>query len=93
LADGQLVSVISLFGQGPTAQSRKFAVEPTEQGKGHGSRLLGHLVEAAQQMGVQLLWCNACTSAIFLYEKFGFVTVSGSFWQHGTEYVRMERIF
>ena len=87
--DDVLLSVISLFIENDTAQFRKFATETAEQGKGYGAKLLTHLMEESIRRNVKTLWCNARTSSVGFYEKFGFEVVSESWVKDGIEYVKM----
>ena len=84
-----LLSVISLFIENDKAQFRKFATETTEQGKGYGAKLLTHLIEESINKNVKTLWCNARTSSVGFYEKFGFEIVSETWVKDGIEYVKM----
>ena len=86
----QLVSVISLFIQGDTAQFRKFATDHTEQGKGHGSRLLQYLIEEVKSKDIKKLWCNARTDKKDFYQRFGMKMTDQSFQKGGIDYVIME---
>ena len=90
--DETLISVISIFVENDTAQFRKFATETAEQGKGYGAKLLTHLIGESIRRNVRTLWCNARTSAIGFYEKFGFETVSKKWINNDVEYIKMERI-
>ncbi len=91
--DDKLISVISLFINNETAQFRKFATEISEQNKGYGSILLNHIIEESIKNKVKNLWCNARTTALGFYEKFGFEAVSETWIDNDIEYVKMERAF
>ncbi|WP_187355239.1 GNAT family N-acetyltransferase [Paenibacillus tengchongensis] len=94
LLDGErLVSVVSLFREGEAAQFRKFATLESEQGKGYGSRLLEHVLAAAAAAGAQRIYCNARSSKIGFYKKFGLAATEERFHKGGKEYVIMERWF
>lgn len=88
--EGYLTGVVSLFETGKTAQFRKTAVLPDDQGKGFGKQLLQYVIEFCKQEGIKLLWCNARTSAIDFYIKIGFVTSGLPYIQNQLEYIRME---
>ena len=85
-----LTGVVSLFENGTTAQFRKMAILPDDQGKGFGKQLLQYVMEFCKQEGIQLLWCNARTSATSFYKKNGFVTSGEPYLQNQLEYIRME---
>jgi GNAT superfamily N-acetyltransferase len=70
---GQLVSVISLFLDKPTATARfrKFATDPAFQNQGIGTRLLDQVIDHARQAGMCLLWCDARLTAADFYRRFG----------------------
>ncbi|MEM8899159.1 MAG: GNAT family N-acetyltransferase [Bacteroidota bacterium] len=55
----KLVSVISLFQEGSSAQFRKFATLTACQGKGYGTPLLRHIMEWAENEQLDKIWCNA----------------------------------
>lgn len=86
----ELTGVVSLFEKGTTAQFRKMAVLPGDQGKGFGTQLLQYVIDFCRQEGIQLLWCNARTSAIEFYKKIGFVTTGEPYLQDQLAYIRME---
>lgn len=88
--DYDLTGVVSLFEKGKTAQFRKMAVLPNNQGKGFGTQLLQYLIAFCKKEGIQLLWCNARTSATGFYEKIGFVTTGEPYLQNQLEFIRME---
>ncbi len=85
-----LTGVVSLFEEGTTAQFRKMAVLPLHQGKGFGKHLLQYIIAFCKQEGIQLLWCNARTSATGFYEKIGFVTNGEPYFQNQLAYIKME---
>ncbi|AYA38545.1 GNAT family N-acetyltransferase [Hymenobacter oligotrophus] len=87
--DGKLVSVVSLFVQGPEARFRKFATHPDWQRQGMGSALLRHLMAEAARLGASELWCDARQEATGFYQKFGFVTEGSTFSKGTVAYVRM----
>nr|WP_295931805.1 GNAT family N-acetyltransferase [uncultured Dyadobacter sp.] len=87
----QLVSVISLFADGDSIRFRKFATLPGFQGKGLGSRLLEHAIDFAIQHQYSSMWCDARTSALGFYERFGFRKFSEPFFKEHLEYYKIER--
>ena len=86
----ELTGVVSLFTDGKTAQFRKMAVLPSDQGKGFGKQLLQYLIADCKREGVETLWCNARTSALNFYVKNGFVTTGEPYLQNQIEYIKME---
>lgn len=89
----RLISAVSLFIDGDEAQFRKFATLESEQGKGYGSRLLKHVLEAAEQRGVRRIFCNARSNKAPFYQKFGLAATGHSFIKGGKDYIIMERFF
>lgn len=88
--NGELVSVISLFINGKTAQFRKFATATSQQGKGYGSALMKHLITESRNKGVHRLWCNARKDKCAYYERFGFTQTNDVFSRGGIDYVIVE---
>ncbi|MCU0448450.1 MAG: GNAT family N-acetyltransferase [Bernardetiaceae bacterium] len=88
--DGQLVSVISLFSDGPVVQFRKFATDPAHQGQGYGSALLRQVLQLARQTGARQVWCHARQTAVGFYQKLGLAVAGEPFQRDGLAYVRME---
>jgi predicted GNAT family N-acyltransferase len=86
-----LVSVVSLFAEGQTAQFRKFATETSYQGKGYGGLLMEHILEESRAQNMQSIWCNARVSAIGFYEKYGLKTVGESYMNGDIAYIKMAR--
>jgi phosphoribosylformimino-5-aminoimidazole carboxamide ribotide isomerase len=84
----EAVSVISLFESGDVSRFRKFATLLHEQNKGYGSLLLGHIMAQAQG---KVIWCNARTSALSLYERFGMRPVGPTWEDQGYTYIKMEK--
>jgi ribosomal protein S18 acetylase RimI-like enzyme len=48
------------------------ATRPDVRGQGLGSRVLDRLIDHVVDHGGGLLWCNARTPALHLYERAGF---------------------
>ncbi|MBB2149546.1 GNAT family N-acetyltransferase [Pedobacter gandavensis] len=89
-AGDQLVSVVSLFNEETVYQFRKFATIPEFQGRGYGSLLLQHLINYVSPLGASMLWCNARSTAITFYAKFGFSETEDRFSKTGLEFVIMQ---
>lgn len=88
-----LVSVISLFINGQEGQFRKFATDDYFQGRGYGTKLLSHLIEAAKKLNLRSLKCNARMTAIEFYQRFGMKVASDIVRKNGKDYVMMELDF
>ncbi|MCX2450769.1 GNAT family N-acetyltransferase [Pedobacter sp. PLR] len=89
-AADQLVSVVSLFNEEAVYQFRKFATLPEYQDKGYGSFLLQHLISYVTALGATMLWCNARSTAMPFYAKFGFVETDKHFSKSDLEFVIMQ---
>ncbi len=88
-----MVSVISLFVEGESAQFRKFATKKSEQGKGYGTSLLKAALDEMKALGVKRIWCNARSSKVEFYKKFGLYKTDKCFEKGGKSYVIMELFF
>lgn len=89
----ELTGVVSLFIDGTTAQFRKMAVLPANQGKGFGLQLLKYLVDYCRSQGIKNLWCNARVSATGFYQKIGFETIGEPYERNQLQYIKMELTF
>lgn len=89
----ELVSVMSLFLHGRDVQFRKLATIVQHQRKGYASALMQWLVEYANDVKLDRLWCNARVDATSFYKKFGYVETSETFENNGHQYAVMERKF
>ncbi len=87
--NNEFVSIISIFIKDKELQFRKFATLELQQGKGYGKQLLQHVFNLAKQNDYNLIWCNARTSALGLYEKFGMKSFGETWNQDGHEFVKM----
>jgi phosphoribosylformimino-5-aminoimidazole carboxamide ribotide isomerase len=87
--DNKLVSIISIFIKNNELQFRKFATLKLHQEKGYGKQLLQHVFNLAKQNNCQLIWCNARTSALGLYEKFGMKSFGETWNKNGHEFIKM----
>jgi N-acetylglutamate synthase-like GNAT family acetyltransferase len=71
----------------------KMAVSPAAQGRKAGERLLGALLDRANQLGIariHLLTNSLCAPAIHLYEKLGFAHDEETMRRYGTDYARCD---
>ncbi len=89
----KLISVISLFIKGKSAQFRKFATIHLEQGKGYGSLLLSHLIEYTTQKTIAEIWCNARVDKADFYKKFGMVETTKTYVKENIPFVVMKKVF
>lgn len=90
-AEGELVSVISLFDRDNAIQFRKFATRTDRQGKGYGTHLLQHVVNWAHARGRKNIWCNARLTATGIYKKFGMQAVGKPWQKYGLDFIKMEK--
>ncbi|WP_343701812.1 1-(5-phosphoribosyl)-5-[(5-phosphoribosylamino)methylideneamino]imidazole-4-carboxamide isomerase [Chitinophaga sp.] len=88
--DGEMVSVVSLFISGSSAQFRKLATAAHHQGKGFGKALMQHLTDVCRQHGVATLWCNARASAETFYLRLGFKRISELFYKDNIPFYKMD---
>lgn len=82
----ELVGITSLFlaempgHPGRSAfQLRGMATAPEVRGHGFGRALVAASVAFARESGMELIWCNARTSAVEFYRKLGWEIVGGEF--------------
>jgi len=90
------VSIISVFFAGDANQKkearfRKFATDPKWQGRGVGSALLRYAIVFAVTEGAQSIWCDARTSALGFYQRFGLDTEGEEFLKGEVPYMKMSR--
>jgi GNAT superfamily N-acetyltransferase len=90
--DNNLVAVVSLFQNGSEFQFRKFAVNASVQGMGIGKTLLNYMMDFAIAEGATKIWCNARSTAIGFYARFGFVQTGNLFTKNGFDYEIMEKV-
>lgn len=91
-AAGALVAVISLFvGADGEARFRKFATEPSWQGRGVGTALLRHVIVVARAQGAHALWCDARQAALPFYQRFGLQAEGDVFYKDDIPYLRLRR--
>ncbi|ASV32316.1 GNAT family N-acetyltransferase [Maribacter cobaltidurans] len=87
-----IVSCISLFIEGDSAQFRKLATTPQHQRKGCASALINHVKMVCYQDNIKRLWCNARVDKANFYENFGMAKTNKFFTKAGLEFVIMEGI-
>lgn len=89
----KLVSGMSIFLNGREVQFRKLATRSDLQKKGYASALMQWLIDYANDMRFDRLWCNARQGATDFYKKFGYEETDSRFSKNGYDYVVMERNF
>jgi GNAT superfamily N-acetyltransferase len=90
-ADEELVSVISLFPDQDSMRFRKFATIHTFQNKGLGSKLLEYVISYSRHQQYKMLWCDARSSALAFYERFGFEKFSEPFFKEHIGYYKIRK--
>lgn len=75
----------------PDGHIGRMAVLPDWRGKGVGTAMLSHLLEAARQRSQHHLALNAQISALDFYRPFGFVAEGDTFMDAGIPHLRMTR--
>ncbi len=88
----EVVSVVSVFIAEGSLQFRKFATQTAVQGKGYGSFLLKHVLQLAVEQHCATVWCNARTTAIPFYERFGMYPQGNTWFKDGHMFIRMEKL-
>ncbi|MDB4901447.1 MAG: acetyltransferase family protein [Mucilaginibacter sp.] len=88
----KLVGIVSLFQKGTDFQFRKLAIDPSTQKMGIGNALLQYITTYAKENGGNRIWCNARTSAIGFYLKYGFIQTGSLFSKNGNDYEIMEKV-
>lgn len=89
--DGELMAVVSIFmHENRSVQFRKLATRKDMQGKGYGSILLKWLIDYANDVKINRLWCNARIEALDFYKKSGFKETNEKFSRNGYDYVIVE---
>ena len=74
---------------GAEAKLERFAVLPPARGKGGGAALVAAALDAARAAGLRRFMLHAQTTAVGLYERFGFSVASEPFTEAGIEHVKM----
>ncbi len=87
--DEQLVSVASIYIEGNRARLRKFATLVEFQGKGLGTKLISYIIIELRNIGIEVFWCDARTTAISFYRKFSMAQAGDEFNKSGVLYVKM----
>lgn len=89
---GDLITVASIFmDKARNVQFRKLATRNDMQGKGYGSAMIKWLIDYANDVKLNSLWCNARKEAAAFYEKFGFEKTDKTFSKDGYDFVVMQK--
>ncbi|TDN40136.1 N-acetyltransferase [Hymenobacter sp. UV11] len=87
---GELRAVISLFvTPAGEARFRKFATDPAWQGRGLGTALLRHTMQAARAQGAVMIWCDARQNTLPFYQRFGLAPEGDVFYKGDIPYLRL----
>lgn len=88
---GVLISVMSLFMHQREIQFRKLATRIEMQKKGYASALMRWLINYANDIKAERIWCNARVNASDFYKRFGYQDTDACFSKNGYDYIIMER--
>ncbi|MGF1694482.1 GNAT family N-acetyltransferase [Vibrio lamellibrachiae] len=87
--NNQLVCVASIYISGDEARLRKFATLHEFQGKGIGSKVIEHAISNLKRQNIKSFWCDARTTALSFYQKFGMTVEGSEFNKSGISYYKM----
>tara|TARA_R110000868_G_scaffold178679_3_gene418485 strand:- start:952 stop:1302 length:351 start_codon:yes stop_codon:yes gene_type:complete len=90
--NNELVSIVSLFIDGESAQFRKLATKVSEQGNGYATQILKHIIHYCEEWPVKKLWCNARVNKSEFYKKFGLLATDKTYIKGGIEFVILEKL-
>lgn len=88
--DDKIVTVVSLFFENNKAQFRKLATLESEQGNGHATLLLKHIIEYSKKQNASILWCNARSNKTDFYKKFGMKKTDKTYTKAGISFIILE---
>lgn len=91
--EGVLVSILSLFLKNRELQFRKFATLPGYQGQGYGSELVKWVLDYANDMKFDRVWCNSRIEKTGFYKKFDFMETDQVFEKDDLKFIILERKF
>ena len=87
-----IVTVVSLFIEGNSAQFRKLATAESEQGNGYASTLLNYIIAYSKERQCENMWCNARANKTSYYKKFGFIETNKTYAQAGIDFIVLEKV-
>ncbi len=91
--EGVLISAVSIFmHENRNVQFRKLATRKDMQGKGYGIMLLKWLIDYANDVKLNRIWCNAREESLGFYQKAGFKETGERFNRNGHNYIVMEML-
>lgn len=90
--DAKLVGVASVYLDKESARLRKFATLKAFQGRGAGTQLLTHILDAVKKDGIRHFWCDARESSIGFYERFGMRKEGDRFYKSDISYYKMSKL-
>ena len=85
----KIICVASLYLEKNTARLRKFATLEHYQGRGIGSLMLNHLIDALKMLDINYLWFDARASALPFYQRFGCTQSGDIFYKNTIAYYKM----
>jgi predicted GNAT family N-acyltransferase len=88
----ELISAMSVFLKDRAIQFRKLATRTDKQGAGGASALMEWLIDYANDMKFEKIWCNARVEVTGFYKRFGYQETGTSFRKNGYDYIVMEKI-
>lgn len=88
--NNELISIASVYIDGKVARLRKFATLENFQGRGAGTQLISHVVAELKHTQVETFWCDARTTAVGFYKRFGMDVQGAEFVKSGIAYYKME---
>jgi predicted GNAT family N-acyltransferase len=93
VAVGSVMPIAPPWAPGRTDAWRVRGMATTEgqRNRGLGAEVLGALLDHVRRADGHLVWCEARTGAVPLYERAGFRAVGERFVAEGAEHIRMWR--
>ncbi|WP_413701298.1 GNAT family N-acetyltransferase [Psychromonas sp. KJ10-10] len=85
----KLVCVASIYIENQSARLRKFATLENYQGKGIGSKVLTYILQELADIDITYFWCDARTTALDFYQRFGLEKEGSVFEKSGIAYYKM----
>ena len=89
--DNKLAGVVSVYEDDDKLLFRKFAVRSEFQNQKIGSQLMAYILDYASTLGKKSIWCNARSSALYFYKRFGFTSNGKTFTKNGIDFMAIEK--